>query len=105
VGNLTDAEFKATFAGASMKPVGAEEDPSFDFWPYFALISRADFEGHDFSGGRVKHVYRSLNGRFTHVLVSSEQANVFMVLVLDEDHRAVVGHRLVDLNKEYGLET
>jgi len=36
--------------------------------------------------------------------VGSENRNVFMVLVLDLGERAVIGHRLLDLNQEYGLD-
>jgi len=43
------------------------------------------------------------NHRFDHVLVNSEDRNVFMVVVLDREAGKVHGHRLLDLNREYGL--
>lgn len=45
------------------------------------------------------------NGNCQHVLVNSEDKNVFMVLVLDLASRSVLGHRLLNLNQEYGLES
>ena len=41
-------------------------------------------------------------GAFEHVLVNSEDRNTFMVLVLDREARVVHGHRLLDLDCEYG---
>lgn len=38
-----------------------------------------------------------------HVLVRSEDPNVFLALVLDLDARCVRGHHLLDLSKHYGL--
>jgi hypothetical protein len=81
----------------------SEEPPPFDFWPYFEAIPAADFKGHDCSAGAVDYVWRENSGRFEHVLVNSEDRNIFMVLVLDCDARVVYGHRLLDLNREYGL--
>ena len=86
-----------------MQPAGQGEEPPFDFWPYFDSIPAADFEGHDCSAGAVTYVYRHPSGRFEHVLVDSEDRNVFMVLVLDRDAQTVVGHRLLDLPRLYGL--
>lgn len=49
-------------------------------------------------------MYRDPSGRFEHVLVNSEDKNVFMVLVLDRQEGAVYGHRLLDLNELYGVQ-
>jgi hypothetical protein len=40
---------------------------------------------------------------YEHVLVNTEDQNVFMVLVLDLDAGVVYGHRILDLRREYGL--
>jgi hypothetical protein len=101
---LTEAEFKETF-GDPMRRVGLDKDPPFDFWPYFDAIPSEDFYGHDCAEGRVEHISLDPTGRFQHVLVNSEDKNTFMVLVLDLAAGAVHGHRLLDLNKEYGVAT
>src|SRR5262245_31898610 len=101
---LSEAEYSDAFQ-APMRRVTADEGPPFDFWPYFHFIPKADFEGHDCTAGKVHWVYQHPAGRYEHVLVSSENKNIFMVLVLDRKDRVVVGHRLLDLIKEYGLET
>jgi hypothetical protein len=99
---LDESEFRATF-NAPMARTEADEPPPFDFCAYFESIPRADFCGHDCSAGRVECVYRDALGRFEHVLVNSEDRNVFMVLVLDRQGRKVVGHYLLDLPSLYGL--
>jgi hypothetical protein len=101
---LSREEFLAVF-GQKRERVPMDEPPSLDFWPYFDSIPPADFEGHDCSGGTVEYVWRMDDGRYEHVLVNSDDKNVFMVLVLDRSARVVYGHRLLDLNREYGLRT
>jgi hypothetical protein len=98
---LTAEQYLATF-GESRQRVG-DETPPFDFWPYFDAIPPADFEGHDCSEGVVENAWRILPGPYEHVLVNSEHRNVFMVIVLDREAGGVYGHRLLDLNREYGL--
>lgn len=100
---LSESEFKATF-GHPMVPAAKDDSPPFDFWPYFEALEAGDFEGHDCTEGRVENVYRESSGRFEHVLVSSTDKNVFMVLVLDRVAGIVHGHRMLNLSKEYGLE-
>jgi len=101
---LSEQEFKATLA-EPMQQLDKETEPPFVFWPYFDAIPAADFCDHDCSDGAVDVVYRNPTGRYEHVLVRSDDTNVFMVLVLDRSEGVVLGHRLLDLNKEYGLRT
>ncbi len=87
-----------------MQRLPPASEPPFDYWGYFDSIPSADFEQHDCSAGTVTYVWEHPNRRFQHVLVNSEDKNIFMVLVLDIDSQSVVGHRLLDLNQEYGLQ-
>lgn len=102
VRRLTEAEFKAT-SGEPMRRVAPDEGPVFDFWPYFEAIPEEDFEGFDCSAGSVSWVWEHPDGLYQHVLVDSEDRDVFMVLVLDLGVKLVIGHRLLDLPREYGL--
>jgi hypothetical protein len=86
-----------------MKQLPTETGSPFPFWDYFDAIPTADFEGHDCSAGSVSYVWEHPTGRFQHVLVDSNDKNVFMVVVLDIPGRTVFGHRLLELNREYGL--
>ncbi|MFO0960268.1 MAG: hypothetical protein U0800_22980 [Isosphaeraceae bacterium] len=98
---LSREQYLSTF-DSPMRRAGVE-GPPFDFWPYFNAIPPADYEGHDCSGCEVESVYRDPSGRYEHVLVKSQDRNVFMALVLDLSSERVYGHWLLDLNREYGL--
>jgi hypothetical protein len=99
---LSNQEFALTFQ-EPMHRLPPEAEPAFDFWPYFDSIPDGDFRGHDCSDGQVDYVYRHPQGRLEHVLVNSSTPDIFMVLVLDQLTKTVVGHHLLDLPKLYGL--
>lgn len=101
---LDKAAFRNTFGGEGIIRVKINEEPPFDFWPYVEAIPEDDFDGYDCSEGKVEWVWRSVDARFEHVLISTaENVNVFMTIVLDRIDSIVVGHRLLDLNAEYGI--
>lgn len=99
---LSREEFLATF-GESRDRVGADHEPPIDFWPYFDAIPALDFEGRNCSEGHVENVWRTQPIPYEHVLVNSDEPNVFMVIVIDVTTKRVLGHRLLDLRREYGL--
>lgn len=100
---LDEPAFQATFV-EPIQSVENDVDPVLDFWPYFAAIPPEDFNGHDCSAGLVDSVYR-MSDRFEHVMVRSNTKNVFMTIVIDLRDESVAGHRLMDFNELYGLET
>ena len=100
---LSDLEFQATFS-SRMSRVEADGIPPLDVWPYFEAIPPLDFGGYDCSEGSVDTVYRDGSGRFEHILVSSLDPNVFMVLVVDLHAKQVFGHHLLNLRILYGLD-
>jgi len=51
----------------------------------------------------VEHVYRNGNNTFDHVLVVTKTKNVFLTVVVDLVRDTICGHRLLDLNQEYGF--
>lgn len=101
---LTRQQFLATFR-APMQPIAQHASPPFDFWSYFDAIPPADFEGYDFTDCIVEHAYLDASGSYQHVLIRSNEKNIYLVLVLDMQKHDVFGHRVLDLNKEYGLES
>jgi len=100
---LSEEEFFATMEEPMRRLSQGAEIP-FDFWNYFEAIPLADFAGVDCSAGVVTYVWEHPDGNFQHVLVDSEQKNVFMVLVLDLTSRSVLGHRLLNIGREYGID-
>lgn len=99
---LSEAEFLATMAEL-MKRMPSTAQPPLVFWDYFDAIPTEDFEGHDCSEGSLDNVWQDPSESFQHVLVNSKDKNVFMVIVLDVANSRVLGHRLLNLNREYGL--
>ena len=74
-----------------------------DIWPYVQSVPSADLEGHSIYDRLVEIVYRSDDDRFDHVLVMTRTKNVYLAVVVDLAHDSICGHRLLDLNREYGL--
>ena len=100
---LSEAEYLATIA-EPMKRLPSDAEAPFDFWDYFESIPFSDFEQHNCSARVVTYVWEHPTGCYQHVLVDSENKNVFMVVVLAISNQKVLGHRLLNLNQEYGLE-
>jgi hypothetical protein len=98
---LTEAEYKATMEPEPIR-IGPDDEPPFDFWPYFDMVPEEDFGGHDFSEGGVTYAWHMPDGNLQHVLVNCEKPSVFLVLVLDLSNRVVVGHYLLNLLDIYG---
>ena len=94
---LSKSEFKST-AATPMRRLGADAEPPIDFWPYFESIPAADFEGHDCGEGSVTYVWEHPQQYFQHVLINTQDPNVFMALVLDLRQKTIMGHHLMDLN-------
>ena len=100
---LLDAtEFEATFA-APMRDVLTTATNVLDIWPYVAAIPTAELFGNIIVNGCVEHVYRNGKDTFDHVLVVTGTKNVFLAIVVDLVRNTIFGHRLLDLNVEYGL--
>jgi len=74
-----------------------------DVWPYVDSVPAADLGGHSVYDRFVDVVYRNDDDRFDHVLVMTKTKNVYLVVVVDLAHDSIYGHRLLDLNREYGL--
>jgi len=98
---LGEDEFAST-CGDGMHELTDDPTPPFDFWPYFDAIPAADFEGHECTG-EVDHVWATAAGNVQHVLVNTKDADVFMAIVLDVTAGEVVGHRLMDMKRIYGV--
>lgn len=99
---LTESEYLATM-DCKPVPVGHDDAPPFDFWPYFESIPDGDFGRHDFSDGAVTYAWTMPVHAYQHVLIAGEVTNVFLVLVLDLQRGEVYGHHVLDLRQLYGL--
>ena len=83
-----------------MTNVTLEADEAVDIWPYVEAIPAKEIGGllQD-----VEYVWRDALQRYDHVLIATSIRNVFLAVIIDLKARSVFGHRLLDLNREYGL--
>lgn len=98
---LSEAQFKQTLVGP-MRQLPAESEPPFDFWAYIEAIPSEDFEGCKCEGD-ITYVWESSDGAFQHVLLNSQDKNIFMVIVLAIPEHKVLGHRMLNFNELYGV--
>jgi hypothetical protein len=101
---LTEREFKATMT-LKMNDVTETATNVLDIWPYVDSVPDASLEGHSIYDRFVDVVYRSDDDRFDHVLVMTKTKNVYLAVVVDLVDDSIYGHRLLDLNREYGLHS
>ena len=99
---LTENEFKTTMT-PNMHNVTETATDVLDIWPYVDAVPATDLEGYSIYDRFVDVVYRSDDDRFDHVLVMTKTKNVYLTVVVDLAHDSICGHRLLDLNREYGL--
>ena len=107
---LSEAEFRSTFSIRMIDIKGHEDrvqsEGIIDLEPYLLAIPQSDFGDLSLlSAVPPAAVYRSQDGRFDHVLYPCNRSNTYLVVVvaLKPDH--VYGHYILDLGKEYGLES
>ena len=102
---LSDAEFHAFF-GNRMCEVTFEPSPvSVNIWDYVSAIPSTDFGSTSIEGRDVDYVYRTDDGRYDHVLISTTTKNVYLAIIVDLVNAEVIGHHILDLNAKYGLPT
>jgi len=99
---LNEIESKATF-GSKMLDVTETATDVIDIWAYVKSVPLVDLEGHKIFDNLVENVYTDEGNRFDHVLVMTKTKNVYLVIIVDLVKGSIYGHRLLDLNKEYGI--
>jgi hypothetical protein len=108
---LTDSEFKSLLAGAGKvenitgKEAVLSPGGVIDIAPYVRAVPAADLDGYTTHEELlVEVVYRTSNGPFDFVHVMTKRKNVYLVVVVDVTRNRIHGHRLLDLNAEYGFD-
>ena len=100
---LTEAEFKSTFT-YKMLNVTHTAEPTVDIWSYVQeLVIEKIVMKYVYERKLVELVYRNSENTFDHVLLPTNSANVFIVIIVDLEQKNIKGHFKLDLSKEYGL--
>jgi hypothetical protein len=99
---LGAAEFAACF-DEPMVDVTDDEDAGadIDIWPYVDALDPTAYGVQAFDD--VDRVYQDARGRYDQILVATDRPDIFLVVVVDVRTSTILGHRLLDLNVEYGL--
>jgi hypothetical protein len=100
---LTDKEFKDTMT-IPMVDVTLTAEPIVDIWEYAEnLADQGVIDKYVVEQGLVELVYRNSANTFDHILLPTEDKNIFTVLVIDLNNPRIIGHHTLDLNALYGL--
>ena len=85
-----------------MTDVTQTAEPKFDIWDYVReLVMQKIVEKYVYEGNLVETVYRNDTSTFDHVLLPTEDQNIFIILVIDLIKENVYGHFKLDLNEKY----
>ncbi|MDJ0365610.1 hypothetical protein QMK33_10635 [Hymenobacter sp. H14-R3] len=97
---LNAIAFNQTFQ-PPMQDVTKTAEQLLDIWHYVDAIPFVDFDG--FTLGDVAYVYLNPTGLYQHILIATEDQNVFLVVVIDVLNKGIYGHHLLNLIELYGL--
>jgi hypothetical protein len=100
---LSEQEYKSTMTG-KMTDVTESAEPVVDIWPYVEVLRNDKIVlDYVFTNELVESVSTNGDGSFHHVLLPTDNENVFIVLVIDVVGQRIKGHFKLDLNQQYGL--
>ena len=106
---LSKIEFKETYGETMINITGKEDEFSpdgvIDIQPYIESIPDIELEGNELTDMLVESVYRSSNYKYDHILIMTKTKNVFLAVVVNLISDCILGHHLLDLNKEYRIKT
>ena len=102
---LTEIEFKNSFGNGMTDITEMEIDEPIVIWSYVKeLTENQTLHLIVYKKELVKKVYRNDLNAFDHILLPTEKQNVFLTIVVDLKKKRIFGHKILNLNKEYGIE-
>ena len=100
INQLTKQEFQSTMAEI-MTDVTESAEPVIDIWPYvFELKKEKVVLDYVYNNQLVEKVYRNGLNTFDHVLLPTDDQNMFIVIVVDLGQTSIKWHYYLDLSKE-----
>lgn len=100
---LSREEYLATFKGPNQKQDVERYDSGF-VWPYVEKVLPKDYTGFEICWRYVPLVYKTADGAYDHVYVSTRTQNVFLIVLRNNRSGQIYGHHLLNLNVEYGIQ-
>lgn len=101
--NLSKEEYLSTFT-AGMIDVTQTSEPVVDIWTYInELVTDKIVDQETYDNGHVAYVYLNPNNKFEHVLLPTNDKNIFIVIIIDLLGKTIKGHYRLDLYSEYNL--
>ena len=86
-----------------MVDVTATAEEVVDFWPYAQEALKVAFPSACSCDWNVKHIYESPDGLSQQALIPSDVSDLYIVIVIDKEHRRILGYHKLDLGALYGL--
>jgi len=100
---LTETEFRNTF-GNKMTNVTETAEPIVDIWSYVEELAKENIvNNYVYENKLVETVYRNDISTFDHILLPTNDPNIFITLVVDLTNEVILGHIKLDLSQKYGL--
>jgi hypothetical protein len=99
---LTPEEFILTMS-EEMEDVTETAEPVVDISPYVSeLIAENLILPNTLEEELIEIIYRNEEETFDHVLLPTDDEEIFIALVIDLENERIVGHYRMDLNEEPG---
>ena len=101
---LTEKEYNSTMTKKMVDVTGTAQ-PGVDIWEYIGQLAK-DGEVLEYVKQEqlVEKVYRNDDGTFDHVLLPTDDTNIFVVIIVDLGQERIKGHFRLDLHEQYGTE-
>lgn len=101
---LTEEEYKSTMT-TKMVDVTETAEAAVDIWDYVGQLTMdKEVLDHVHKKQLVEKVFRNDRGTLDHVLLPTDNKNIFVVIIVDLSLKTIKGHYRLDLNELYGLE-
>jgi hypothetical protein len=99
---LSETEFEATFV-PPMQDVTDSAQQLVEIWPYAEAAMAQDFPGAHTCNWNTEYVYEDAHRNWQHILINTEMANAYLVVVVEVASKSIIGHHFLNLNRKYGL--
>ncbi len=101
--SLTEDEFLGTFSAPMRNVTGEESSAVIDIWPYVEEVFAQELSEASVDDADVNYVYLSGDGKYHHIGIWYGNPNTYLVVVVNLEDVSIYGHRILNLNEEYGL--